>query len=282
MDRDRWLGLGLVALGTATALVAQAANPFPGPPLYDGVIVVEPYLWLDPPEGYPEGATGAKQSIGVSAARNENVVVGTPEQPPQAQLIGVRGSMQLPAGATSILVTITPLARPAPEPLDGYIDGNVYRFAVTDQAGRMVTPKAHTSVSIILRPADPTLSEATIERFDGVAWQPLGTTPDLAAAFVTIVSEFGDFAVVVNGVSPYGTPVPSATATSTGASAAPLPTVAPGAGSPAPSPGDQNGVPVDSAVAGIAAVGLILAIAAVGLVLRQRRRDRVGRTGWSR
>lgn len=265
------VGWGLVAVGALLALAAQIADPIPGPPLYDGVIVVEQYLWLDPPEGYPEGATGVTESIGVSGGTNDVVAVGTPELPPQAQLIGIEGSLRLPAGATSITVTITPIEPPGPQPPNGYIDGNVYRFVVTDQAGNPVVAALDASLSVVLRQADQTVLDATINRFDGVEWRPLETTPDLFSGVVTNVTEFGDLAVVAKGISPYQTqvlssPNPVATPAPTSSSAAP------GAASTSPSGGDGTSVPGLAVVVPVLLGACLILVIAVAVFGRRRGR----------
>jgi hypothetical protein len=258
-------------------MVMQTADPLPGPPLYDGVIVIEPYRWLDPPLDLPGGAEGAAGSIEVFNGRNEVVVVGTAEMPPQAQLIGQRDSLNLPAGTTSVHVAIKPVAPPSSAP-QGYIDGNVYRFAVTNQTGKVVSAKVDGSVSVILRPADQTLVDATIERFDGVAWRALDTTPDQISAFIAVVTDFGDFAVVVNGVSPYQTPPALTTAPPAGTPSAQTSPAVPGPGpSPSPGPTPELGIPTALSVA-----GAIVAILIVAFVVWQRRKSRRGTDdpGW--
>ena len=51
------LGAGLLVIVAARLLVPAA------PPLYDGVVPVEAYRWLDPPPGQLGGAKGATADI---------------------------------------------------------------------------------------------------------------------------------------------------------------------------------------------------------------------------
>src|SRR6185295_991302 len=126
----------------------------------------------------------------------------TSESPPQVQLLASSGGLRILPTATSITVTITPIASPS-APAGSYIDGNAYRVDVVDQAGNPITAPASAYVSLILRAAEPTLVEGTIERFDGQGWHALQTDSAGAAGFFAIVTEFGEFAVIANGVSPY-------------------------------------------------------------------------------
>ncbi len=275
MTSNRRLTIASLVAGLLVIASAQAIAPQPEPPLYDGVVPLEPYVWAAPPPDHPGGAKGASATIKVKHGENELVAVATPELSPQAQVFAVPGGLTLPGGATSVEVSITPMA-PMDLPAAGYIDGNVYRISVTDQAGNPITADASQRVSVILRSADPNVSDATISVLDGTTWQPLKTSPPdmLGGGFLAVVTEFGDFAVVSSGVSPYPTPEelangsgqPSATASSE------APTTAPTASPVAQLPADGSG----SVLTAVFVVGgLVAAVVATLLVLvSRRRRDR--------
>ncbi len=195
-------------MGAVSALIVQSIAPLPGAPLFDGVPVIEPYVWFEPPPDHPSGATGVTDAVEIEGGKSGVVAVATSELPPQAQLFGIPGALTILPGATEITVSITPI-EPYPAPAAAYIDGNVYRFEVVDQLGRPLTAPARATVSIILRQADPDLLDATIARYDGTAWVPLETAPTGVSAFLAVVTEFGDFALVANGQSPYPSPGPS-------------------------------------------------------------------------
>jgi hypothetical protein len=279
VNRDGRRGWVFIAIGLVLAAAAQVAGPLGSPPLYDGVVVVEPYLWLDPPPDHPGGAQGTSDTLDVESGASPLLAVATPETAPQAQVFGAPGSLVLPPGATTINVSIIPVAPPS-LPSEGYIDGNVYRFELTDQAGQAITADPSALVSIVMRAADETLANVKIERFDGAKWEVLDTSPAGLTGFLVVVTTFGDFAVVGSGESPY----PTETATSTEA-----PTVAPSVVPTQPSPPSETPTPSGGTspagletpvVAGIAAlIALVLAI--VGLMLWRRRRpsDDV-RGGW--
>ncbi len=182
-----------------------------GPPLYDGVVPVGPYLWLNPAQGQQGGAKGAAATVTVNAGQNDIVALATSESLPQAQVLAVPGALILPPGATSLNVSIEPVAAPG-QPSDGVLNSNVYRFVVKDQSGADATARASARVSIVLRSADAALPTGTVERWDGTAWVPLKTPPPgVSGAYLTVVTQFGDYAVVRPGSSgPSATPAASA------------------------------------------------------------------------
>jgi hypothetical protein len=240
-------------------------------------VVLEPYLWLDPPPDHPGGAQGESATVAVEAGGNALVALATPESEPQAQLLATPGSLILPAGATSIIASIIPV-EPVSLPPDGYIDGNTYRIELTDQAGNEVTADPSALVSIVLRSADETLANGKIERFDGSRWEALETSPAGLTGFLAVVTRFGDFAVVAAGESPYPTPTPAASVAASPASTEAPPSV-PATPTPTSPPRQGTELPLP-AVGAIAAV-IIVAIGLGALVLRRRRRPPDdARGGW--
>jgi hypothetical protein len=275
VDRSLRVGWALVALGLGLVLLVRLRDPWPAPPLYDGVIVVAPYVWLDPPAGELGGALGTSDKIAVKGGQNQIVAVATGEQPPQAQILATPGALVLGPGATSLSVSITPI-EPAQPVSDGYIDGNVYRFVVVDQLGRPATAPASAYVSIFLRSANPADADGTIERFDGSSWVPIETSSEGGAGFLAIVTSFGDFAVVGTGASPFATttpvatptPVASAIPTAPGATIPEAPTPEPSTATVAPS--DVGSVPLLALAGGIGAIVVLGGL----LLLARRRRAR--------
>jgi hypothetical protein len=267
---SRRAALASLVVGFVVVAFAEVAGPRAARPLYDGVVPTEPYRWLQPPPGQPGGAKGTSATVTVSGGQSGLIVVATDEIPPQAQLFAAPGAITLTPNASTIHVAIEPVAPPAAPP-SGYIDGNVYRISVTDQAGAALTAPAAQKVTVNLRSAQPNLASGTIERFDGTSWQPLGTPPTGAGEFLAVVTEFGDFAVVAQGTSPYPTiatrPSPSASiqgspgpsVTTTEPSLAISGPVATASGGSTTGSGGSGGIP--AWIFGIAAVVAVLALA---------------------
>jgi hypothetical protein len=266
------LGAGLLVIVVARAMLPDA------PPLYDGVVPIEPYVWRDPPPGQPGGAKGATATLAVRDGQSPLIAVATPELVPQAQIFAETGGLTMPAAAGTIKVSIDPVPAEGAPP-DGHIDGNVYRISVTDERAAPLTAPASARVSVVLRAPDPTLAEATIARFSAGTWRPLKTSPGgFGGTFLAVVTEFGDFAVIAPG------PVPPPPAT-VGAGATPATSPGPPlsqSGGPIASARETSESPAPSAPLGDAtgpAVAVVLAaLVAAGLtILRIRTRRRARR-----
>jgi hypothetical protein len=210
---------GLLALGFGLALVlgARLVPGLGGPPLYDGVVPVGPYLWLQPADGQQGGAQGATARVAVKSGQNDLVALATPESMPQAQVLAIPGAFVLPAESASLDATIEPVP-PAGQPMDGQLASNVYRFSVKDAYGGEVPFRASAQVSIVLRSADPTLLSGVIERWNGTVWVPIKTAPPQTnGGYLAVVTELGDFAVVKPGtLGPGGSGAASPGAASSG------------------------------------------------------------------
>jgi len=200
----RPLGALALGLGIVVAVAAQRLAPIAGPPLYDGVIVEAPYLWLSPPAGHSGGAQGITQTIQVQGSESPDVAVGTSENPPQIGVFAGAGDLKLPPDTSSIRVSIEPVPAPA-QPSAGIIAGNIYRVSLTNQDGLAVTAQTGGGATIELRgPIDS--SNATIERFTGSLWVPLASdSAGVPNVYTAVVTDFGDFAIVAQ---PGWTPAP--------------------------------------------------------------------------
>ncbi len=265
MNADRRRGL-LVLLASAAAILAvQRTAPVLTPPLYDGVVVVEPYRWLDPPPGAAGGPTTAVKVAAPEHGRSPVLTVFTSEQPPQAQLVALDGALTVPPGTSALNVTITPVAPTVPPPV-GSIDGNVYRIKVTTKSGTPVAIAPGQQVTVILRsPGDR--SNPRIEQLVDGTWQPLPTSDaGFASAYTAVIPSFGDFAIVAGtpGASPAGSH--AAPAAGTGAPSIPAPA----------SRGDTAFLA--SALLGVTVVLIVIAMLLAG-VARRRARLRRARPG---
>jgi len=233
------VGLGLLLVLLARVLVPAA------PPLYDGVVINEPYRWLQPPPGGRGGAQGVTSTAALEGGGSPLIALATPEQPPQAQVFAPPAALILPAGTTSLLLSIMPVP-PEGTPADGQIAGNVYRISIANQDGVPATAPADAYVSVVMRGPDNVL-EATMERYANGAWQPLETShAGYTSGFLSIVTQFGDFALVA----------PTGAASSSPATAAPSVGASPSPGSGTPGGGGAGPlVPLFLGAAAVIVVG---------------------------
>ncbi len=202
MTRTRagWL---LVLGASALALGLQVLAPV-GVPLYDGVVIQEPYRFLEP-IGDQTGDPGSfSNTLPVDDRGSPVIVAPTTEQPPQAQLIAQRDAFLVPDGVTSITVSITPVGPAAPPPAGSTIAGNVYRFSVTDDSGTLLAPKPCDGCrSLVLRAPDGTENAAIMHLADGT-WESVATVhAGTVAMYQANPAVLGDFAVVAG---PGGSP----------------------------------------------------------------------------
>lgn len=189
---------GVAAIGFAIGAGAQLLAPLPGPPLYDGVVNVEPYRFVAPAGGIG-AARSAQITLPVTAPTSPTLVVGTPEQPPQAQLIAGPGAFALPPGTTAMTVSISPidpLAEPALDSTAGTFVGNAYRVSVTTQAGTPILAHADAQVTLALR--SPTSGNASVARLANGQWSVLRTeSAAVPGSWETAgLMDFGDFVLV--------------------------------------------------------------------------------------
>ena len=277
----RRVALVAIALGLGIAGAAQVAAPLAGPPLYDGVIVVQPYMYMNPPAGKPGGAKGASAHVSMNGPKNGLVAVATPEQPPQAQVVAGDGTLLLPPSATGLDVSITPLDPSVDATVAGAarILGNVYRFTLVDQTGAAATAPASGLVTVVLRAPEDADGALVGQIVDGT-WHPLKSEPMFGSTYVAVVTSFGDFAVIVPGTTPIrpspssGTltsPGPSAPATVEASSAPVGPASAEGAGSGGGT--GSEGLP-SARLVGALVFLLLLGFIGIGFFMRVRRGDR--------
>ncbi len=194
VESRRW-GLAVLVLGGAVALMAQLASPV-AVPLYDGVVVQDPYRYLNPASGQPGGPTSFSVEKPVQGGVSTSFVAATKENPPQAQLIALPGAFTVTAATTSMRITIDPV--PASAALaTRSIQGNVYRFAVTDQTGAALAIAAGVNGPTITLRGPEGITEGAIAHVgaSGVVGLPTEHGGQLAI-FSTNPLELGDFVVV--------------------------------------------------------------------------------------
>jgi len=196
VPHERALAWLTVALGLGLALAVQVRAPV-GVPLYDGVVVAEPYRYLHPTGDQTGDPTSASSTQSVTSSQSPVFATATQEQPPQAQVIAQADALQLPPGTTQLQVSIKPVD-PEAQPTVGSIAGNVYRFAVTNQAGTVVTVKScDACLSLVLR-SPPEVLDGTVAHFENGAWVDVSTFhAGTVAMFQANAAAFGDYAVIV-------------------------------------------------------------------------------------
>jgi hypothetical protein len=190
----------VLTAGGLLALIAQLASPV-AVPLYDGLQVQDPYRYLTPSAGQPGSPTSYTNTVAIQGGKSPTFVASTKENPPQAQLIALPAAFVVASTATTVTVTIQPVARPAISPVNATIVGNVYRFAVTDQAGAALALSTANPPTMTLRGPDG-VTEATIAHLTASGGELLQTGQGGALAiFSSNPSELGDFAVVTTSGS---------------------------------------------------------------------------------
>jgi hypothetical protein len=217
----RWrLPAGVLLIGLGLTWLAAMRPPAGTEPLFDGVFIEDPYLWIDPPPGASGDPASAEVAQPVVDGAVPLLAVATTEVPPQAQIIAQADAFAISAETTSVTVSIEPSA-----PTDPAIAGNVYRFSVTDQGGAPLEIRPEARVTIVVRAPQPDLV-AQLAHFDGTQWLTIPTEfGGLSDLFAADITQLGDFAVVATAPSPSGSIVASAA----------------GPSSPAPSGGSGDG-----------------------------------------
>lgn len=189
------LAVGILAAGLTFTAATQAVMPVSSP-LFDGVVVSDPYRFLSPPQGGDGSPTSAADTIAVSGGTSPAFAVYTGETPPQAELLANGGELAIGATTTSVKVTIDPVAPPA-DASGGTVAGNVYRFTVTDQSGAALALVPGQTITLAMRGPAGIAADAVIARLVGGAWQKLQTSPSgLQDLFLADATAFGDFAML--------------------------------------------------------------------------------------
>ena len=209
-QRAAWSRVGWLALlgGAGLAFAVQITAPV-GVPLFDGVVVQELYRYLHPASGQSGTPSSYTATLPVNGSASPEFAAATTEQPPQAQVIALGDAFKVPAGATAVQVSLSPVDPPSVAP-NGSIAGNVYRVSVTDQAG---TPLAINTcegcLSMSMRAPDGT-GDATIQRFADGAWTEVQTNHGGATGlYSTNLTALGDYAIVAGATSGGGVDIVS-------------------------------------------------------------------------
>jgi hypothetical protein len=181
-----------------------------GVPLYDGVgFPDEPYRYVHVPAGAKHGPPPkpASASSPVKDGRSTGeITLQSDEQGPQILLQLFPGTVTAPKAAHTVAVNGTPLA-PDTAPIDGRVDGNIYRISVVSDAGPGAFGSAVGDSFLYLRaaslkPAPPVMEYRTSATSP---WVQLHTVKAGTDVFVISFKGVGDYALVhLKGAKPVG------------------------------------------------------------------------------
>ena len=201
LPRERRLGWLAIGAGMGLAVAIQLAAPV-RVPLYDGVVVQEPYRYLHPTGNHAGSPTSYDADVQVVGESSPAFAAATTEQPPQAQLIAQQGAFNLATGTISLHLSITPVEAPPPPP-GGTIAGNVYEISVTDQAGAPLSIAPCDGCMTLSMRAPEGFDNATLERYDNGTWTAFETLPvGVVSMFQANVTALGDIALIAQGAAP--------------------------------------------------------------------------------
>ena len=181
---------GLVSMTLVQMLAPVAA------PLFDGVVVAEPYRYVVPPPGGANSPTSADDRVDVAGDLSPAFAVFTKETPPQAELLAHGGELAIRPDTRTLRVTIVPLA-PSSTGSGTKIAGNVYRFTVTDQAGVALVIRAGETITLAMRGPQGVSAAAPIALLEHGSWHALPTGPSgLQDFLLTNATAFGEYAIL--------------------------------------------------------------------------------------
>jgi len=189
--------------GFAVMALAQLAAPLGSPPVYDGVVVQEPYRYLAPVSGQAGSPSSFTSPFPIKSSLSPQFVAATSENPPQAELIGASGAVAAASSVTSMTVSIEPIAVP-PSSSKAQVAGNAYRFSITDPSGAPLAINPSVPPTLILRAPDG-YPELVLARSSGGDWEQLPTSPSGQSGLLySNVTALGDFALVVPAATSSG------------------------------------------------------------------------------
>ena len=188
--RGRALALAVAAGSLLALAVARVSGG--GPTIYDGLCTGQvQYRFLG---GHPAPPSASAQYT--AAQLGSTQFLADDQSMPQAQIIVGAGTLAVPAGASSVTLTIEAVKPPPVRP-SGRIDGNVYQFRAT-AGGTDVPAAADHPVTIVLG-STGVANNLILERFDGAHWKALRTFPsNCGTTFDAASAGFGLFALVAS------------------------------------------------------------------------------------
>ena len=192
--RWRWPATATAALLTAWLLAPAAV------PIYNGIgNPDEPYRWVKPPATAKttKTPTGAHKVVPAAGGLSAAAFANTSESGPQLSLYLPPGALKAPSGATTIDVTVEPLAPQAPLPTDGTIVTNVYRLTATaDGQQAPVVGTGRSEPSLQMRSPDARQPGPVFEHRTATGWQKMRTIRVGTDIYQSQAPALGDWALV--------------------------------------------------------------------------------------
>lgn len=192
--RRRWLVVAAFALVLAWVLAPAAI------PIYDGIgNPDEPYRYVKPPANAKttKAPTGAHTTVRVVNGSSLAQYTNTEEQGPQVSFYLPQKALKVPAGVTSVSVSVQPLAPAPPLPTDGTIDGNVYRLDATAKGQSLqVVGSGPSQPVLLMRAPDARQPGPVFEHRTASGWQQVRTARYGVDIYSTGVSALGEWALV--------------------------------------------------------------------------------------
>jgi hypothetical protein len=103
LSREGRTGMLLLAAGLLAMVAAHRIAPLASPPLFDGLIVEDPYRYLSPPRGGATNPSSASRAERVTGRTSPPIFVATSETPPQAQLNASPEAFSMPRSLASLV-----------------------------------------------------------------------------------------------------------------------------------------------------------------------------------
>lgn len=192
--RRRWLVVAAFALVLAWMLAPAAI------PIYDGIgNPDEPYRYVKPPANAKttKAPTGAHKTVAVTNGSSTAQYINTEEQGPQVSFYLPQKALKVPAGVTSVSVSVQPLAPAPPLPTDGTIVGNVYRLQATANGQSIqVVDSGPSEPVLLMRAPDARQPGPVFEHRTAAGWQKVRTARYGVDVYETGVPALGDWALV--------------------------------------------------------------------------------------
>jgi hypothetical protein len=182
------IGLAIVLIYLAGAVVSARLSPFARRPLLDGLAPIAPYRWVSPPPNLADTnkpPTPGRFTMPIDDGHIDGGAFATPDA--QVTLIIPRDAFAPAAGQDAVSVTVDPIAPSdaPPVPHDRVVLGNVVRLAATYQpSGDPVTELRHPIEVVLLYPfvrADAGERTLLVSR-NGGRWDTVRTTDHVGSA----------------------------------------------------------------------------------------------------